>query len=207
MEAAIELFNVNGYSGTSVRDIANKAEANVALISYYFGSKQGLLEQLMANFLEGYLSLIEKQVDIAEKKQNHAYDCLLQAIWDVMVYQQENHHLARFIHREITLDSTLIRELMSTYLAKEKHLFETLVETGHKNDEIKSLPSPYFVLQLRGMMTMPFLHPQYIREVYHMKPHDRMFLDEYFSELAKWIASHFKEGVTFIEETYNMQEK
>ncbi|UCZ52298.1 forespore capture DNA-binding protein RefZ [Bacillus shivajii] len=195
MNAAIELFNVNGYSGTSVRDIANKAEANVALISYYFGSKKGLLEHLMTSFLEGYLSSIETQVHMAKSKESEVYDCLLQAIWDGMVYQQENLHLARFVHREITLDSTLIRELMTTYLAKEKHLFQTLMKIGYENGEIAQLPSSYFVLQLRGMMTMPFLHPQYIREVYHLMPHDTNFLDEYFTELARWVASHFKEEV------------
>ncbi|MBU9714667.1 forespore capture DNA-binding protein RefZ [Evansella tamaricis] len=196
INAAIELFNVQGFSGTSVRDIAKKAECNVALISYYFGSKQGLLEQLITEFLEEYVLKIENQVIRAEKQEDTAYDCLLRAIWDVMVYQQTKHALARFVHREITLDTTLVRELMTTYLAKEKHLFVSLMHIAYENKEIASLPNEYFVLQLRGMLTMPFLHPQYIREVYHLMPHENHFMDQYFSELAEWIASHFLEEVT-----------
>ncbi|WP_307325778.1 forespore capture DNA-binding protein RefZ [Evansella vedderi] len=196
IKAAIELFNVQGYSGTSVRDIARHAECNVALISYYFGSKQGLLEELITGFLEGYVEEIERQVYRVENKEDTAYDCLLNAIWDVMVYQQNKHHLARFVHREITLDTTLVRELMTTYLAKEKHLFQTILQLGYEKGEMHTLPSEYFVLQLRGMLTLPFLHPQYIREVYHLMPHENNFLDEYFSELANWVATHFKDSIT-----------
>jgi AcrR family transcriptional regulator len=40
MEAAEELFAEKGFSGTSVRDISDAADINVAMISYYFGSKE-----------------------------------------------------------------------------------------------------------------------------------------------------------------------
>ncbi|MDP4217388.1 MAG: TetR family transcriptional regulator [Bacteroidota bacterium] len=41
------LFGENGFDGTSVRDIANSAGVNLAMISYYFGSKEKLLESLI----------------------------------------------------------------------------------------------------------------------------------------------------------------
>lgn len=43
---AEKLFAANGYNGTSVRDIATKAKVNVSMISYYFGSKENLMEEL-----------------------------------------------------------------------------------------------------------------------------------------------------------------
>lgn len=205
IEAAIELFNVKGFTGSSVRDIANKAEANVALISYYFGSKQGLLEHLMTKFLEGYVSAIESQWFQAENQDELIFDRLLKAIWDVMMYQQKHHELARFVHREITLDTTLVRELMATYLKKEKHLFDSLLQVAYERGEMKSQPNEYFFLQIRGMLTLPFLHPQYIREVYHLMPHDNNFLDKYFSELCEWVATHFKDSVTTSPERENAE--
>lgn len=195
IQAAIELFNVQGYSGTSVRDIARKAECNVALISYYFGNKQGLLEELITSFLEGYVKVIEKQVNRAKNKEDFAYDCLLQAIWNLLIYQQKHAHLARFVHREITLDTMLVRELMTTYLTKEKHLIVTMFEIGRENGELRYEINDYFILQLRGMLIMPFLHPQYIREVYHLMPHERHFLDQYFSEIAKRIDDYFYDNI------------
>lgn len=37
LEAAINAFAASGYSGTSLRAIASKANCDVALIPYYFG--------------------------------------------------------------------------------------------------------------------------------------------------------------------------
>src|ERR1700709_902094 len=46
IETAEQLFAERGYDGTSVRDIADEADINVAMISYYFGSKEKLMEAL-----------------------------------------------------------------------------------------------------------------------------------------------------------------
>lgn len=40
--AALRLFAEHGFSKTSIRDIAEAAQANVAAIAYYFGDKAGL---------------------------------------------------------------------------------------------------------------------------------------------------------------------
>lgn len=45
--AAGELFAEYGLDGVSVRDIANKAEANIGVIHYHFGGKDGLIEAVM----------------------------------------------------------------------------------------------------------------------------------------------------------------
>lgn len=44
INTAENLFSVTGFDGTSVRDIAHAAGVNVAMISYYFGSKEKLME-------------------------------------------------------------------------------------------------------------------------------------------------------------------
>jgi AcrR family transcriptional regulator len=46
IETAERLFAGRGFDGTSVRDIADEAGINVAMISYYFGSKEKLMEAL-----------------------------------------------------------------------------------------------------------------------------------------------------------------
>ena len=54
MVAAEDLFAEKGFDGTSVRDIAQQAGVNLAMISYYFGSKEKLLESLI-EFRAGYV--------------------------------------------------------------------------------------------------------------------------------------------------------
>ena len=46
LDTAELLFSRKGYEGTSVRDIAEEAGINTAMISYYFGSKEKLMEAI-----------------------------------------------------------------------------------------------------------------------------------------------------------------
>ncbi|PKK12150.1 TetR/AcrR family transcriptional regulator [Thermomonospora sp. CIF 1] len=48
LEAARELFAEHGYDHVSVRAIAARAEANVALVNRYFGSKAALFGEVLA---------------------------------------------------------------------------------------------------------------------------------------------------------------
>lgn len=47
LAAAISLFSEQGYAATGTRAIAARAGCNVALISHYFGSKEGLLREVI----------------------------------------------------------------------------------------------------------------------------------------------------------------
>lgn len=46
LNIAEKLIAQKGFEGTSVRDISSKAEINVAMISYYFGSKEKMMSYL-----------------------------------------------------------------------------------------------------------------------------------------------------------------
>jgi TetR/AcrR family transcriptional regulator, biofilm operon repressor len=185
VEAAIALFNSKGYNGTSVREIANKAKVNISLISYYFGGKQGLLEELISSFFEGYVKEIESAYQRVESIS--AKKCLQEIIVKLMSYQQNHHHLARFVHREITLDTMLVREVMTTYLQKEKYYFKEILVRGSVQNEFKKQPFDYVIMQLKGMLIMPYLHPQYLNEVYYINAYEEYFKERYTKLLFDWI--------------------
>ena len=42
LEAAVHCFAEKGFEGTGIRDIAQRAQANSALVQYHFGGKEGL---------------------------------------------------------------------------------------------------------------------------------------------------------------------
>jgi TetR/AcrR family transcriptional regulator len=52
LTAAEALFARQGYAATSVREIAERADVNPAMVHYYFGSKHDLLRQVLDNALE-----------------------------------------------------------------------------------------------------------------------------------------------------------
>jgi AcrR family transcriptional regulator len=47
LEVAETLFAEKGFDGTSIRNISKMAKINIAMVSYYFGSKERLLESLI----------------------------------------------------------------------------------------------------------------------------------------------------------------
>lgn len=76
MMAAEKLFAANGYNGTSVRDIAAKAKVNVSMISYYFGSKENLMEELFKWRMEEGLNFaknIHENNDLSEIEKMDAF--------------------------------------------------------------------------------------------------------------------------------------
>ena len=47
LDAAIQLVSLKGLSAITVRDVTAATGVNVAAVSYYFGSKEGLLQEVM----------------------------------------------------------------------------------------------------------------------------------------------------------------
>lgn len=184
MEQATILFTNKGYTGTSVRDIALKSGVNVSLISYYFGGKKGLLEALMVDFLEGYLKELERA---HQKNHSDAFEKFMDIVSASLTYMQKHHLRARFVLREMTLDSTLVREITSTYLMKEKHIYATVLKQGIDDGTFPPIPMNWMIMQVRGMVTMPFLHHQYVREVFQLHPHHPHFIVAYQKELYMWL--------------------
>ena len=77
LNVAERLFSEKGFEGTSIRDISKEAKINIAMISYYFGSKERLLESLiiyktsdlklqLENLLQENLERIEKVTKLIE---------------------------------------------------------------------------------------------------------------------------------------------
>jgi len=52
MDVAIDLFARQGYAATSIREIADGAGVNSAMVHYYFGSKEALLHEVLGQSLE-----------------------------------------------------------------------------------------------------------------------------------------------------------
>ncbi len=71
LEVAEALFAENGFDGTSIRDISKLAMINVAMISYYFGSKEQLFQALIiyrtSDIKKQLENLLEEKLEPLEK--------------------------------------------------------------------------------------------------------------------------------------------
>ncbi|PIF30865.1 TetR family transcriptional regulator [Flavobacterium sp. 9] len=96
LEVAETLFSEKGFEGTSIRDISKHAKINIAMVSYYFGSKERLLEALilyktsdlklqLENLLQENLEPVEKVNKLIEIYVNRI--CLNKGIYRVLHFE------------------------------------------------------------------------------------------------------------------------
>jgi len=71
LNVAETLFAEKGFDGTSIRDISKVAKINIAMVSYYFGSKEKLLESLIlfktSGLKEQLFHLIDENLEPFDK--------------------------------------------------------------------------------------------------------------------------------------------
>ena len=61
-QAAIFLFARQGFAGTGIRELTTQADVNLSMVSYYFGSKKGLLKEILDSFFAGYVAIAGKEL-------------------------------------------------------------------------------------------------------------------------------------------------
>lgn len=78
--AATKLFALNGYEGTSIRKICQEANANICLISYYWGGKEelykGIIDDLIERQSEYAKTFIDFEQDPKEMNKQEQIDLL-----------------------------------------------------------------------------------------------------------------------------------
>src|SRR6478736_7281636 len=68
MEAALDLLAERGEEGVTLRELTDAAEANVAAVSYHFGSLQSLCDAAIEHALERYLDAQQEAVSTLSRE-------------------------------------------------------------------------------------------------------------------------------------------
>lgn len=90
--SAKHLFATKGFDNTSTRDIANHAQVNISMISYYFGGKAGLIPAVFDEFFPKKSTSLEI---------NDPLNQLEQIIRTILLLRSKDTELVDFLHREI----------------------------------------------------------------------------------------------------------
>ena len=81
--AAESLFAEQGFAETTVRQITNKAGANLAAINYHFGSKKGLVQAVAERFLSPLCDAVESA--LAERVNGSQYAISLEEVLEILM--------------------------------------------------------------------------------------------------------------------------
>jgi AcrR family transcriptional regulator len=168
LSAAAKLFDIQGYNGTSVRQIAEEAQVNLALISYHFQGKQGVLEVLISTYFETLFRRLEELE--AELEGQPPFERLSRILHLYVYFQRDHAPITRLIQRELSVESMLAREVMTLYIHRWKHGIAKVIEEGIATGHFAAVPIDHMLLMTSSQLIYPFLNPQVVREVYYLEP-------------------------------------
>jgi len=188
IETAEKLFADKGFSGTSVRDIADEADVNLAMISYYFGSKEKLLEALFVHRMDGTTVKLESMLENKElaplEKVNMMIDFFIEKF-----HSQTCFH--KIIMREqVASHRATTAELIQQLKKHNQTLVKAIITEGQKAGHfVKHVDVPILMATLVGTVSNLVTTQHFYREINNLQD----MPEEQFQKLMKKkISTHLK---------------
>jgi len=188
METAEVLFAEKGFNGTSVRDIAEKAHVNLAMISYYFGSKDKLLESLFDYRGEHIKLKLESMVEDKTLGSFEKLDLLIDHYIEKIMNQQ---CFSRIMLREQVVNHTgITAELITQMKKRNQQIISKLIHQGQKKGEFKrNIDIPLMMATLVGTAGHIIATQPYYREINNLQS---MSEEEFQRHMKKKLSQHLK---------------
>ena len=185
MQAAKKLFTQKGFAATRTRDIAKEAGINLALLNYYFRSKEKLFDIVMIDnfrqFIKGIsIHLLHDASTVEEKIQR-----IVTAYIDFL-----NNHpdLPIFIINEIRGNSSRITQQINEEVAPLRaHMFRQIQEAGRQG-KITPIDPFHFIANLIGLTVFPYVGRPILQRVTGVDDQQfRNFMEERKKLVPLWI--------------------
>ena len=150
LEKAELLFAEHGFEGTSIRTLAKEAEVNIAMVSYYFGSKEKLFQALVeyrASYLWGKLkALNEQSLNPIQRLEE-----LIKAYVERFLSQTRFH---RILYREISLNRRQeLHQNIADILMRNITEFRKIVSDGIEQGFFREVDVDLTIVTFIGTIT------------------------------------------------------
>lgn len=189
MESAEKLFAAKGFDGTSVRDIAESADINIAMVSYYFGSKEKLFEAMFAHRSEFFKLQLETMLQNTELEPMEKMDQLIDQYIVKLMSQQCFHRI--MIREQMMNNNGFIARQIHTMKTRNQTLIKQLVQEGQdKNVFKKDVDVPLLMMTMIGTVSqlVSIQHSFYkeMNNLHHLSD------EEYNEHIKKTLSQHLK---------------
>jgi TetR/AcrR family transcriptional regulator len=154
LKFATPLFAAKGFAAVSIREIAEAAAVNSAMISYHFGGKAGL-----------YAAVLERQfgqiIDVVEKMKADSAgpeDCLRKYAVGLSRLHDSSPYLARLLHAEVTNPTGCFKTVVVKNIRYIADFMMQMLRQGMDEGRFRSDLEPGFAaLALAGMVNFFFI--------------------------------------------------
>ncbi|MFY0256128.1 TetR/AcrR family transcriptional regulator [Chitinophaga sp. 30R24] len=188
LKVAEQLFADQGFHGTSVRDIAQVADVNIAMISYYFGSKDKLLETIFRYRMEASKKFIHELVENDTMEPLEKINSLIDRFVNKMLGEQ---YFQCIISREqLNRQQTPVRELIWELKREMLGLMQPIVTHAQEAGIFpKDIDVEMLMITLFGTIHQVIPAQRIIRSNDSLK---EMNEEEYTEYLKKRVSIHLK---------------
>jgi AcrR family transcriptional regulator len=176
LRAAVQEFGAKGYSGARTAGIAARAGVNPQLIAYYFGGKQGLLDELRRRWASTQATLVPADATFAEALAAYLDATLERPDW------------ARLVIWQALGDDPGGDEQAA---AQQARLQEAVGRVRRRQGagEVTSDVEAEFLLLLAYVLTFaPIAMPQIVQAIFGVDPYSPEYRRRCLSQLLRLIA-------------------
>lgn len=152
LEAAILLFSEQGYAATGTRAIAARAACNVALISHYFGSKEGLLREVVLRGISTVgdeLRALRAESLPAEARLDRLIDCLVDH------FDRCSQGMQIVFHQASQVQSPLFASIRPK-MAENVEILTSILEEARDEERLRDVDPRTAAVLLMGMLQSYF---------------------------------------------------
>lgn len=188
LAAARGLFAQQGYDGVSIRQVAETAAVNPAMIHYYFGSKQGLYEAMLT---DTFTPLIERLSAVLGASADDAG--ALRNFFSLYMHTLgANPWMPPLILREVVAEGGRLRGwFIQQFAARGGGLLTRLIEREQAAGRIRTDADPSLTaLSMVSLAVFPFVAMPVTREVFGMR-----VKTDYLDRLVEHTQRVFLQGV------------
>ena len=148
-EAARKVFTRKGYAATRTRDIAEEAGINLALLNYYFRSKEKLFNEIMLEKVQQLFGVLLPVLTDSSTKLEKKTEQIVSNYIDMLL---QNPDLPIFVLSEIRSQKEELKNILPVEkVIKNTSFFNQLKE---KRPDINPI---HFLLNLMSVTVFPFI--------------------------------------------------
>lgn len=154
LEVATELFAQKGYAAVSIRELAQSARANSAMISYYFGGKEGLYREV----LEKQFSALADAVVEATSIHDTAPERFRRFSQALLSINLGSPHWLRLYYAELCSPTSCYDAIIKKHVRRIADTGAGIIDAGITSGEFREDIKPtYASMAMAGMIHYFFL--------------------------------------------------
>jgi AcrR family transcriptional regulator len=182
--AARKLFTEKGFAAVKTRDIAEEAGLNLALLNYYFRSKENLFDIIM---IENFHKFIEQMIPLMSNEKMPLEEVLVQVTSSYIDMLKSNPDLPFFIMNQMRIDAPKLNEVRAK-MVNVRAAFLKRIEDKILKKKLSRATNGHMMMNFMGLIIFPFVAQPLLMRVnnYSQKEFDAL-MDERKRLVPLWL--------------------